>query len=88
VYLTSLPQLQFHEPPDRRYLHTPTSDYIRERYSAPNRLVASEMAQDTMENSCAMRDSCGHKGLFGGDLPCPYSGPPIDVSSIIVPLGF
>ncbi|KAF9008709.1 multidrug efflux transporter AcrB transmembrane domain-containing protein [Cyathus striatus] len=27
---------------------------------------------------CAMRDSCGKKGLFGKDLPCPYDGPPKD----------
>ncbi|KAG6837520.1 hypothetical protein H0H93_007701 [Arthromyces matolae] len=25
---------------------------------------------------CAMRDSCGKKGFFGKDLPCPYNGPP------------
>ena len=26
-----------------------------------------------------MRDSCGKKGFFGKDLPCPYDGPPVEV---------
>ncbi|GLB33570.1 putative multidrug efflux transporter AcrB transmembrane domain-containing protein [Lyophyllum shimeji] len=25
-----------------------------------------------------MRDSCGKKGFFGKDLPCPYDGPPME----------
>lgn len=24
---------------------------------------------------CAMRDSCGRKGAFGGEIPCPDNGP-------------
>ncbi|ESK97466.1 vacuolar membrane protein [Moniliophthora roreri MCA 2997] len=28
------------------------------------------------EPRCSMRDSCGKKGIFGRDLPCPYDGPP------------
>lgn len=27
---------------------------------------------------CAMRDSCGTKGWFGQQLPCPYDGPPVE----------
>lgn len=27
---------------------------------------------------CAMRDSCGKKGFFGKNLPCPYDGPPLE----------
>ncbi|KAG9317253.1 patched family-domain-containing protein [Chiua virens] len=27
---------------------------------------------------CAMRGSCGSKGWFGQQLPCPYDGPPIE----------
>ncbi|KAH7916135.1 patched family-domain-containing protein [Hygrophoropsis aurantiaca] len=29
-------------------------------------------------NACAMRGSCGTKGWFGQQLPCPYDGPPIE----------
>ena len=29
---------------------------------------------------CTMRGSCGKRGLFGRDLPCPYDGPPVEVS--------
>ncbi len=28
---------------------------------------------------CAMRDTCGTKGWFGDALPCPYSGPAVEV---------
>jgi len=28
---------------------------------------------------CAMRGSCGSKGWFGQQLPCPYDGPPVEV---------
>jgi hypothetical protein len=31
------------------------------------------------QGSCAFRDTCGKKSVFGGDLPCPYDGPPVDV---------
>ncbi|KAI6164934.1 patched family-domain-containing protein [Pisolithus thermaeus] len=27
---------------------------------------------------CAMRGSCGSKGWFGQQLPCPYDGPPLE----------
>ncbi|KAG0705425.1 patched family-domain-containing protein [Suillus ampliporus] len=27
---------------------------------------------------CAMRGSCGTKGWFGQQLPCPYNGPPVE----------
>ncbi|KAG6911630.1 hypothetical protein DXG01_007880 [Tephrocybe rancida] len=27
---------------------------------------------------CVMRDSCGKRGFFGKDLPCPYDGPPVE----------
>ncbi|EJD53697.1 multidrug efflux transporter AcrB transmembrane domain-containing protein [Auricularia subglabra TFB-10046 SS5] len=27
---------------------------------------------------CAMRDTCGRKGIFGAELPCPYTGPPVE----------
>ncbi|KAI9574905.1 patched family-domain-containing protein [Boletus coccyginus] len=27
---------------------------------------------------CAMRGSCGSKGWFGQQLPCPYDGPPVE----------
>ncbi|SJL01723.1 related to NCR1-transmembrane glycoprotein, involved in sphingolipid metabolism [Armillaria ostoyae] len=30
-----------------------------------------------MAGQCAMRDTCGRKGMFGRDLPCPYDGPPV-----------
>ncbi|KAF9534386.1 patched family-domain-containing protein [Crepidotus variabilis] len=33
------------------------------------------MAELDVENKCAMRGSCGRKGMFGKDLPCPYDGP-------------
>lgn len=28
---------------------------------------------------CAMRGSCGSKGWFGQQLPCPYDGPPLEL---------
>lgn len=28
--------------------------------------------------SCAFRDTCGKKNLFGRDLPCPYDGAPVE----------
>ncbi|KAL4081933.1 patched family-domain-containing protein [Scleroderma yunnanense] len=30
-----------------------------------------------MPGRCAMRGSCGTKGWFGQQLPCPYDGPPV-----------
>ncbi|KIY65425.1 multidrug efflux transporter AcrB transmembrane domain-containing protein [Cylindrobasidium torrendii FP15055 ss-10] len=30
-----------------------------------------------MAGHCSMRDTCGKKGLFGRDLPCPYDGKPV-----------
>jgi hypothetical protein len=35
---------------------------------------------DMDEPRCVMRGSCGKKGLFGKPLPCPYNGPPHQVS--------
>jgi len=34
---------------------------------------------DRVDGRCAMRGSCGSKGLFGKPLPCPYDGPPYEV---------
>lgn len=36
-----------------------------------------------------MRDSCGKKGFFSKDLPCPYDGPPLEVCghSLLPPEG-
>jgi hypothetical protein len=31
-----------------------------------------------------MRGSCGKKGLFGRDLPCPYDGPPVEVRIVLL----
>ncbi|KAG2152925.1 patched family-domain-containing protein [Suillus clintonianus] len=33
---------------------------------------------DTGAGQCAMRGSCGKKGWFGQQLPCPYDGPPVE----------
>ncbi|KAG1753799.1 patched family-domain-containing protein [Suillus paluster] len=30
------------------------------------------------DEQCAMRGSCGTKGWFGQQLPCPYDGPPVE----------
>lgn len=38
----------------------------------------SVMAVDRTE-TCVMRDTCGRKGWFGTELPCPYDGAPLDV---------
>lgn len=32
------------------------------------------------DGQCVMRGSCGKKGWIGAPLPCPYDGPPIEVS--------
>jgi hypothetical protein len=42
-------------------------------------LLAS-VNMDDFEPRCVMRGSCGKKGLFGKPLPCPYNGPPQQVS--------
>ncbi|KAG6331807.1 hypothetical protein ID866_7283 [Astraeus odoratus] len=34
-----------------------------------------------MLGQCSMRGSCGAKGWFGQQLPCPYDGPPIEPES-------
>ncbi|KAG2370048.1 patched family-domain-containing protein [Suillus spraguei] len=33
---------------------------------------------DNGAGQCAMRGSCGTKGWFGQQLPCPYDGPPVE----------
>ncbi|KAG1874677.1 patched family-domain-containing protein [Suillus subalutaceus] len=33
---------------------------------------------DSGAEQCAMRGSCGTKGWFGQQLPCPYDGPPVE----------
>ncbi|KAF6762740.1 patched family-domain-containing protein [Ephemerocybe angulata] len=35
----------------------------------------------TSAGQCAMQGSCGKKGFFGKDLPCPYDGPPSEPDS-------
>ncbi|KAG2158905.1 patched family-domain-containing protein [Suillus bovinus] len=37
-----------------------------------------EWEGDSGAGQCAMRGSCGKKGWFGQELPCPYDGPPVD----------
>lgn len=32
---------------------------------------------------CAIRDSCGKKSIFGGEIPCPYNGLAESVSSLL-----
>ena len=34
---------------------------------------------DRLDGRCAMRGSCGSKGIFGKPLPCPYDGPSYEV---------
>ena len=37
-----------------------------------------------LAGKCTMRGSCGKKGLFGRDLPCPYDGPPVEVRIVLL----
>ncbi|KAF4602307.1 hypothetical protein EYR40_005512 [Pleurotus pulmonarius] len=45
-----------------------------------NLLQSIQSSKMNMEDGgrCAMRDSCGRRGMFGKELPCPYDGPPIE----------
>jgi hypothetical protein len=40
---------------------------------------------DSIDGRCAMRGSCGSKGMFGKPLPCPYNGPAYEVSCHSIP---
>lgn len=44
-----------------------------------NNNQSSSPAMASTPGKCAIRGSCGSKGRFGPQLPCPYDGPPQEV---------
>lgn len=61
------------------HLHVTTTAFPVLTHVPGKEISHSKMNMLSGDAKCAMRGSCGKKGLFGKPLPCPYDGPPVDV---------